>query len=51
MMRIVIVDVVVSTKITRSQVLGICVCCKHNESVDISEELVSVCFELLDMAH
>ena len=35
----------------RSRVLGICACCKHNKSVDISEELVSVHFKLLDMAH
>ena len=44
------VVVVVSTKIAISRVLGICVCCKHNESVDISEKLVSTCFELLKMA-
>ena len=28
---IVVVDVVVGTKITRSRDLGICACCKHNE--------------------
>ena len=43
--------IVVGTKIARSQVLGICACCKHNELVDICEKLVSVCFKLLDMAH
>ena len=32
---LVVVIIVVSTKIARSQVLGICACCKHNESVDI----------------
>ena len=37
------VVVVVSTKITRSRVLGIYVCCKHNQSVDIDEKLVSTC--------
>ena len=42
---------VVCMKIARSRVLGICVCCKHNESVDISEKLASVHFELLDRAH
>ena len=48
---IVVVVVIVGTKIARSRDLGICVCCKHNESVDICEKLVSVCFELLNMAH
>ena len=38
---------VVGMKIARYRVLGICVCCKHNESVDI---YVSVHFKLLDMA-
>ena len=38
---------VVVTKIARSRVLGICACCKHNESVDIGEKLVSVCFKVL----
>ena len=47
---IVVVVVVVSTKIARSRDLDICVCCKHNESVDIYEKLVSVRFELLNMA-
>ena len=28
----------------------ICACCKHNESVDIDEKLVSTRFELLKMA-
>ena len=36
-----------NTKIARSRVLGICACCKHNESVDIGEKLVSVCFKVL----
>ena len=34
------------TKIARSRILGICVCCKH-ESIDIGENLVSTRFELL----
>ena len=42
---------VVVTKITRSQVIGICACCNYHESVDLGEKLVTVCFELLDMAH
>ena len=37
-----VIVVVVSTKITRSQDLGICVCYKHNKSVDTCEKLVSV---------
>ena len=32
---VVIVVVVVGTKIARSRVLGVCACCKHNQSVDI----------------
>ena len=48
---VVIVVVVVNTKIARSRVLGICVCCKHNESVDIGEQLISIHFELLKMAY
>ena len=48
---IVIVIVVVGTKIARSQVLGTCACCKHNESVDIGEKLISTRFELLKMAY
>ena len=43
--------VVVVTKIARSRVLGICACCNYHESVDIVEKLVSVRFELLNMAH
>ena len=50
-MSVVIVVVVVNMKITKSQDLGICACCKHNKSVDICEKLVSVHFELLNMAH
>ena len=42
---------VVSMKIAKSQDLGICACCKHNESVDICEKLVSVRFELYASAH
>ena len=34
--------VVIGTKITRSRVLGICACCKHNQSVDIGEKLVCI---------
>ena len=33
----VVIVVVVGTKVSRSCVLGICVCCKHNQSVDIGE--------------
>ncbi|MCG8623774.1 MAG: hypothetical protein MJE68_17500, partial [Proteobacteria bacterium] len=35
-----VIVVVVGTKITRSRVLGVCACCKHNQSVDIGEKLV-----------
>ena len=35
------------TKIARSQVLGICACCNHNQLVDIGEKLASTCFDLL----
>ena len=42
---------VVVTKIARSRVLGICACCNYHELVDIGEKLVSVRFELLNMAH
>ena len=45
------VVVVIVTKIARSRVLGICACCNYYELVDIGEKLVSVCFELLNMAH
>ena len=37
-------------EITKSRVLGICACCNYNESVDFGEKLVSVRFELLNMA-
>ena len=47
----VVVVVVVGTKITKSQVLGICACCKHNQSVDIGEKLVCMCFEILIKAY
>ena len=43
--------VVVGTKIARSRVLGVCVCCKHNQSVDIGEKLVCTGFELLKKAY
>ena len=36
---VVVVVVVVGTKIARSRVLGICACCKHNQSVDVREKL------------
>ena len=42
---------VIVTKITRSRVLHIYACCNYHELVEISEKLVSVHFELLDMAH
>ena len=41
----VVVVVVVSTKIARSRVIGICACYKHNQSVDIGEKLVCTRFE------
>ena len=34
---VVVVVVVIGTKIARSRVLGVCACCKHNQSVDIDE--------------
>ena len=43
--------VVIVTKIARSGVLSICSCCNYHELVDIGEKLVSVLFELLNMAH
>ena len=46
-----VVVVVVGMKIARSHVLGICACCKHNQSVDISEKQVCMCFELLKRAN
>ena len=46
-----VVIAVVVTKITRSGVLSICSCCNYHELVDIGEKLVSVHFELLNMAH
>ena len=45
------VVVVIGTKIARSRVLGICACCKHNQSVDIGEKLVCTRFELLKKAY
>ena len=44
------VVVVVGTKITGSCILGICACCKHNQSLDIGEKLVCRRFELVKKA-
>ena len=46
-----VLSVVVVMKISRSQILGICACCNYHELVDIGEKLVSVHFQLLNMAH
>ena len=43
--------VVVIKKIVRSHVLGICASCKHNQSVDIGEELLCMHFKLLKKAY
>ena len=48
---VVVVVVVVGTKIARSRVLGVCTCCKHNQSVDIGEKLACTGFELLKKAY
>ena len=48
---IVVVVVVVGTNIARSRVLGICVCYKYTQSVDIGEKLVCTRFELLKKAY
>ena len=48
---IVVVVVIVGMKIARSRILGICVCCKHNQSIDIGEKLVCTCFELFKKAY
>ena len=48
---VVVVVVVVGTKIARSRVLGVCACCKHNQSIDIGEKLVCTRFELLKKAY
>ena len=48
---VVVVVVVVRTKITRSRVLGVCACCKHNQLVDIGEKLVFTGFEFLIKAY
>ena len=48
---VVVVIVVVGTKIARSCILGICACCKHNQSVDSDEKLVCMPFELLKKAY
>ena len=50
-MSVVVVVVVVGTKIARSRVLGVCACCKHNQSIDIGEKLVCTRFELLKKAY
>ena len=42
-----VVVVVVVVVGARSRVLGIYVCCKHNQSVDIGEKLVYMHFKLL----
>ena len=39
------------TKIARSRVVGICACYNHHQFVDIGEKLVSLCFELVNVAH
>ena len=43
--------VVVGTKIARSRVLGVCVCYKHNQSIDIGEKIVCTRFEFLKKAY
>ena len=48
---VVVVVVVVSTKIARSRVLGICACCKHSQLVDIGEKLVFMRFKFLKKAY
>ena len=48
---VVVVIVVVSMKITRSRVLGVYSCCKHNQSVDIGEKLVCTGFKFLKKAY
>ena len=49
--RALVVIVVIGTKIARSRVLGVCACCKHNQSVDIDEKLVCTGFELIKKAY
>ena len=44
-------SVIVITKIDRSRVLSINACCNYHELVDIGKNLISVHFELLNMAH
>ena len=48
---VIIIVVVVGTKITRSRILGIYACCKHNQLVDICEKLVCTHFELFKKAY
>ena len=45
-----VIVVIVVTKIARSRILRICACCNYHGLVDIGEKLVSVCFELLNIA-
>ena len=47
----VVVVVVVGSKIARSRVLDVYVCCKHNQSIDIGEKLVCTGFEFLKKAY
>ena len=42
---------VVGTKIARSRVLGVCACCKHNQSADIGEKLAYMRFKFLKNAY
>ena len=46
-----VVVVVVGTKIARSRVLGVCVCYKHNQAIDIGEKMVRTRFEFLKKAY
>ena len=45
------VIVVLSTKLAISHHLGICVCYKHNRSIDIGEKLIYTHFKLLKKAY
>ena len=45
------VVVIIGMKIATSRVLGVCVYCKHNQSVDNGEKLVCTTFELLKKAY
>ena len=48
---VVVVVIVVGMEIARSRILGIYVCCKHNQSVDIGEKLVCTHFKLHKKAY